>query len=203
MHNDTRALLNAYLDGELSGTRLQELQRHLAECEPCRNELSELRQVSELLQAAPMPEFMPAGRFASNLMLKLPRRPVGDVTAKPASLAWWFVPAGLLGSWYFVQTVFTLTNAVTAAQMAGLLGQAARWLSGGQETVWFAAMTGLFGSRAGMAQPALTWLNTLSVTGTNLLEGFLWQALIALLYWGWLSAWWFRRRPRPMQMENA
>ncbi|HVM71823.1 MAG TPA: zf-HC2 domain-containing protein [Anaerolineales bacterium] len=203
MHDDMRVLLNAYLDGELKGTRLQDLKHHLAECEPCRNELNELRQVSALLQAAPTPEFMPAGRFASNLMLTLPRRSMHDLPSKPASLAWWFVPAGLLGSWYFIQTVFTLTNAVSAAQMAGLLGQAARWLSGGQQTVWFAAMTSLLGSRAGTAQPTLSLLNTLSVTGANLLNGFLWQALIALLYWSWLSVWWFKRRPRSMEIVTT
>ena len=119
-----------------------------------------------------------------------------------SSRIWWLAPAGLLAAWFFVQTVFTLTSAVTAAQITGLMGQAARWLSGGQETVWFAAVTSLFGSQA-PAEPALSLLNTLSVTGANLLDGFLWQALIVLLYWGWLSAWWLMRRPRPMKMENA
>jgi hypothetical protein len=160
--------------------------------------LKELRLVSNLLQTAPDPEFMPAGRFASNLMLNLPRRSMRDLPPKPGYLAWWLLPAGILAAWYFVQTVLTLTGAVTVVQMTGLLG-----LGGGQETIWFAAITSLFGSQAGTAQPALSLLNMLSVTGVNLLDGFLWQALIVLLYWGWLSVWWFRRRPRPMKMENA
>ena len=197
MHEDMRALLSAYLDGELHGTRLLEMKLHLSACESCRNELKELRLVSDLLQAAPDPEFMPAGRFASNLMLTLPRRTMRDLPPKPGSLVWWLVPGVLLAAWVFVQTVFTLTGAVTAAQISGLLG------SGGQETIWFAAVTSLFGSQAAPAQPALSLLNTLTVTGTNLLDGFLWQALIVLLYWGWLSVWWLMRRPRPMKMENA
>jgi anti-sigma factor RsiW len=203
MHEDMRALLNAYLDGELRGTRLAEMKVHLAGCEACRNELKELRLVSNLLQAAPEPEFMPAGRFASNLMLSLPRRSMRDLPPKPGSLAWWLAPAGILAAWFFVQTVFTLTNAVSAVQVTGLLGQAVQWLNGGQETIWFAAVSGLFGSQAGAAQPALSLLNTLTVTGTNLLDGFLWQALIVALYWGWLSVWWLRGRPRPMKMESA
>ena len=203
MHEDMRALLNAYLDGELRGTRLMEMKVHLAGCEACRNELKELRLVSDLLQAAPDPEFIPAARFASNLALTLPRRNMHGLPPKPGSLAWWLVPAGILAAWYFFQTIFTLTGAFTAVQMTGLLGQAARWVSSGQETIWFAAVTGLFGSQAGAAQPALSLLNTLSVTGVNLLDGFLWQALIVLLYWGWLAVWWFRRRPRPMKMESA
>ena len=146
MHEDMRALLNAYLDGELRGTRLMEMKVHLAGCEACRNELKELRLVSDLLQAAPDPEFIPAARFASNLALTLPRRNMHGLPPKPGSLAWWLVPAGILAAWYFFQTIFTLTGAFTAVQMTGLLGQAARWLSSGQETIWFAAVTGLFGS---------------------------------------------------------
>ena len=160
MHEDMRALLSAYLDGELRGTRLLEMKLHLSACEACRNELKELRLVSDMLKAAPLPEFMPAERSASNLMLSLPRRTMRDLPPKPGSLIWWLVPAGLLAAWFFIQTVFTLTGAVTAAQMTGLLGQAARWLNGGQETVWFAAVASLFGSQASTAQPELSLLNT-------------------------------------------
>jgi anti-sigma factor RsiW len=203
MHEEMLPLLNAYLDGELLGNRLRELELHLSVCETCRNDLKELRLVSARLQAAPAPEFMPAGRFASNLVLSLPRRRMGEPPAHPGALAWWLVPAGILAAWFFIQTVFTLTDAVTAAQMTGLLGQAARWLNGGQETIWFAALTSLFGSQVGAAQPELSLMNTLNVFGVHLLDGFLWQALIVLLYWGWLSIWWFRGRPRLMKMENA
>lgn len=203
MHENVRALLNAYLDGELHGTRLQEIKNHLYVCEACRNELKELRLVSDLLKASLSPEFMPAERFASNLALRLPRRNVRDLPQKPTSQTWWLVPAGLLAAWFFVQTVFTLSGVVNAAQITGLLGQAAKWLGGGQETIWFAAETGLFGSQAGGAQSELSLLNTLNVYGAHLLDGFLWQALIVLLYWGWLSVWWLRRRPRPIMMESA
>ena len=203
MHEDMRTLLNAYLDGELHGTRLLEMKLHLASCESCRNELKELRLVSDLLKAAPAPEFMPVERFVSNLTLSLPRRTLRDLPPKPSSLAWWLVPAGLLAAWFFVQTVFTLTGVVSVADTTGLLGNAASWLGGGQETVWFAAVTSLFGGQAGGAQPTLSLLNELNIFGANLLTGFLWQALIVLLYWSWLFVWWLRRRPRPMKMGNA
>jgi anti-sigma factor RsiW len=203
MHEDMRAQLNAYLDGELHGTRLLDVKHHLDSCESCRNELKELHLVSDLLQTAPAPEFMPAERFISNLTLSLPRRTLRDLPTKPGSLAWWLIPAGILGAWFFMQTVFALTGMVTAAQTAGLLGQAASQLGGGQETVWFAAVTSLFGAQAGGAQSALSLLNQLNVIGANLLTGFLWQALIVLFYWVWLFVWWLRHRPQPMKMENA
>jgi len=203
MHDEMRTLLNAYLDGELHGTRLLELKSHLADCESCRDELKELRLVSDLLQAAPAPEFMPAERFASNLSLILPRRNLHDLQSKPASLKWWLIPAGLMGAWFFVQTVFILTNIVTVGQTTGLLGQAVNWLGSSQQTAWFAALTSFFGGQSGGITATLSLLNRLDITGVNLLKGFLWQALIVLLYWSWLFVLWLRRRPQLVQLNNA
>ena len=202
MQNDMRTLLNGYLDGELHGARLQEMQRHLTTCESCRIELMELRLVSDLLQADPSPEFIPAERFVTNLTLRLPRRTLRALPQKPIFLAWWLVPAGLLGAWFFVQTVFALTDAVTAANLTGILGQAANWLGGGHQMAWFTAVTGLFGSQSGGVQSTLSLLNEVNVFGANLLKGFLWQALIVLVYWIWLLVLWFYRRPQLMQMDN-
>ncbi len=203
MHEDMSALLNAYLDGELHGSRLLEMEHHLTGCEACRNELKELQSVSDMLQADPTPDFLPARRFTSNLVLNLPRRRMGELPAQPSSLAWWLVPAGILAAWFFIQTVFTMTNAVTAVQMTGLLGQTAKWLNGGQEVIWFTGISSLFGSRVVITLPELSLMNTLNVFAVNLLDGFLWQALIVLLYWCWLSVWWFQGRPRPIKMKNA
>jgi anti-sigma factor RsiW len=203
MHEEMRSLLNAYLDDELHGKRLLEMKTHLTTCATCRNELKDLQLVSDLLQAAPVPEFMPADRFVSNLTLSLPRRASRDLSAKSDSLGWWLVPAGLLGAWFFVQTVFILTNVLTAAQTTGLLGQASTWLGGGQQMTWFAAMTSFAGTQMGGLQPTLSVLNNLDILSVNLLVGFLWQALIVVLYWGWLVAWWLRRRPRLLGLGNA
>ena len=203
MHEDMRTLLNVYLDGELHGKSLNELKSHLATCESCRKELKELQLVSELLQAAPTPEFMPAERFASNLALSLPRRRFQERPSKTVSLVGWLVPTGLLGAWFFVQTLFTLTNAITALQSTGLLGMAASGLGAGQETLWFAAATSLFGGQAAGAQSTLSLLNSLNIFGVNLLDGFLWQALIAMLYWAWLFIWWLLRRSRPQNIKTA
>jgi hypothetical protein len=202
MHDDMCTLLNGYLDGELHGARLQEMQRHLTTCESCRRELMELRLVSELLRADPSPEFMPAERFVKNITLRLPRGTLHDLPPKPGSLAWWLVPAGLLGAWFFVQTVFALTDAVTAANLTGILGKAAIWLGGGHQMAWFTALTGLFGSQGGGVQSTLSLLNQVNVFGANLLKGFLWQVLIVLVYWLWLLVLWLYRRPQLMRMGN-
>lgn len=189
MHEDMHPLLNAYLDGELQGNRLQEFKIHLASCETCRDELYELGLISDLLHAAPSPEFMPADRFASSLALQLPRRTQHALPTIFSRKAWWLVPVGLLTVWFFVQTVFTLTNLVTAASTIGLLGQFGRWFGSGNVTAWFVAVTSLFGGQVNGMQSTLSWLNELNIFGVSWLEGFLWQALIVLLYWGWLFVW--------------
>jgi predicted anti-sigma-YlaC factor YlaD len=202
MHEDILPLLNAYLDGELHGTRLLQVQNHLASCEACRNELKELRRVSDLLQAAPAPEFTPADRFVANLTLSLPRRPLASQPPKPGSLLWWLVPAGLLVAWFFVQTAFTLTNVVTAADAAGLLGNASSFFSSGTDhTLWFNALTGLLGGQS--TGTSLSLLDQVSAFGTSLFTSFLVQAAIVLAYWAWLTVWWLRRRPRPMRITAS
>jgi anti-sigma factor RsiW len=204
MHEEMRTLLNAYLDGELHGQRLWEMETHMASCEACRNELKELRMVSDLLQTDSAPEFTPTDRFVSRLNLSLPRHILHARPPKPSSLAWWLVPVGLIGTWFFVQTVFTLTEVVTAANMTGLLGNTSGWLvGGGQESIWFSTATSLFSGQAAGAEPTLSLLNNVSVFAAELVSGFLWQAVIVLLYWAWLLLWWFQRGSRTMKMQKA
>jgi len=195
--------LNAYLDGELGGLRQRQVEQHLERCAACRAELEALRGLSALLrETPPAAEFTPTGRFVTNLMLSLPRRPDASQPRKAASLGWWLAPAGLLGAWFFLRTVLTLTGVFTAADATGLLGQANAWFTGGQpQAAWFVAITSLFGSQMSAAQQStLSLFNQVSVFGGDLFSGFLWQAAIVLLYWVWLAAWWFRHAPRPMKI---
>lgn len=195
--------LNAYLDGELGGLRQRQVEQHLERCAACRAELEALRGLSALLrETPPAAEFTPTGRFVTNLMLSLPRRPDASQPRKAASLGWWLAPAGLLGAWFFLRTVLTLTGVFTAADATGLLGQANAWFTSSQpQAAWFVAITSLFGSQMSAAQQStLSLFNQVSVFGGDLFSGFLWQAAIVLLYWVWLAAWWFRHAPRPMKI---
>jgi hypothetical protein len=202
MHEEMRALLNAYLDGELQGKRLREMETHLVSCTECKKELGELRLVSEKLQADTSVEAPSAERFTSQLTLRLPRLGKIDRRPKPSSLVWWLVPAGLLMGWVFIQTVYTLTNLVTAANLTGLLGSASQWLGSGQESVWLGTAATLFGGQL-LAQPILSLLNNVSVSVSNFFIGYVWQAGIVLLYWAWLGAWWLRHNRQPGKIETA
>ena len=66
--------LNAYLDGELNGSQLQQVEAHLAECEACQAELESLERLSSLLHEVPAPEFTSPERFAAQVNLRLPHR---------------------------------------------------------------------------------------------------------------------------------
>ena len=90
--------LNAFLDGELDMRTQSEVLAHLDTCQSCTDELEALRRVSQILRAAPQPEFTPADAFKDRLMLQLPRReealPQADHTAN-----WllWLAPVIVLG----------------------------------------------------------------------------------------------------------
>ncbi|MEW5941843.1 MAG: zf-HC2 domain-containing protein [Chloroflexota bacterium] len=205
MHKELFPLLNAYLDGELHGTRLREMERHLDSCEICRTELTELRLVSDLLRAAPSPAFTPADRFASNLTLNLPRHPQRSQPRNLAPLTWWLVPVGLLGLWFFLQTVFTLTNVVHVANLSGLLGQSAPWLTESPtQTAWFAVTSNLLGAQlSGGEQSALSMLNGINVFGLDLFQSLLWRAGILMAGLAWLVFWQGWRETSPMKIETT
>jgi anti-sigma factor RsiW len=204
MHNQLFPLLNAYLDGELRGTRLREMERHLTICALCQRELDDLRRVSDLVRAAPQPAFTPADRFAANLTLILPRRPQRSQLSSAPSPAWWLVPAGLLGLWFFLQTVSALTNFVYAAEASGMLGQVAPSLSVGEtQTAWFAAASNLFSVQMSASQQStLSLLNQVNIFGTGFLQGMFWQAGLVALCLIWALAWKIWGEDSPVRIEN-
>jgi len=191
MHNQLFPLLNAYLDGELRGTRLRDMERHLDSCAICQRELDDLRRVSDLVRAAPQPAFTSADRFAANLTLLLPRRPQQSQPQRTTSPTWWLIPAGLIGLLFFIQTVFTLSNIVRAADATGLLSQVAPWLSEGQaQATWFTATSSLFGAQMNANQHStLSALNQFTIFSADWLQGLIWQAGLVLLCIGWFVVW--------------
>jgi hypothetical protein len=208
-------LLGAYLDGELQGLRLRQVEEHLEKCAACRKELVEMRHLSELLQESyPVESFMPADRFAANMVLRLsgqeesrrlPRQAGAAPSRKPLDFIWWLVPVGMLGAWVFVQAVFTVSSLVSTADLAGLFGNTSAWLqSGSEQSLWFTASMSLFGNQIqGNSRAILNLLNNFSVFGAGLAVQLLIQAGIALVYWIWLGLWWKRRQATAAQPLSA
>jgi len=124
-------LLGAYLDGELHGRQLHKVEAHLAECETCQAERESLQALSEILQEASAPDFPLPERFASNVTLRLARRPETPLQRQALEIGWWMVPVGLLVAWIFISTTGLVSNLVSAADKVGLLNGASVGLYSG------------------------------------------------------------------------
>jgi predicted anti-sigma-YlaC factor YlaD len=184
--------LNAYLDGELRGARLQHVETHLAECSECRLELESLQKLSSLLHEVPTPEFTPSERFATEVNLLLPHKRVITSRRKVVEIGWWMVPVGLLTIWIFIGTSFLVTDILAAVNGLGLVPGISDWLVFGplNGPTWSAAL-GQLGILRG---DSLDWaLSTEILTRTSLLQVTL-EVSIALLYLSWIAIWWARRR---------
>ncbi len=187
--------LSAYLDGELPNAQLRQVEKHLTECDECQAELEQMRKLSALLhQAVPADEFLPTERFAANLTLSLPRRPAQSQPRKALEIGWWLIPVGALGVWLFFQVTFSLSSVILTVSETGLLGNGF-WLQGNPpQTRWFSLAMDLFGGQIGFTGKfILSALNDLSLFIQNLADHFIWQALFATLYLGWLASWWLRQ----------
>jgi len=193
--------LSAYLDGELQGLRLSQVETHLNECAACRSELTELRSLSALLKdTAPAETFTSTERFVANLTFRLPRHPETARRRPATGIVWWLVPVAVLGAWVFAQTVLTVSTLVSTANFAGLFGNAAAWLqSSPQHTNLFSATMNLLGGGLNEnVQALLSILDDLRIVQWDLTTQLLWQAVIGILYWIWLAMWWFRQRAEAM-----
>ncbi len=199
--------MSAYHDGELRGARLRQVENHLAECAECQAELDEMLSLSALLrETAPEGDFLSSERFAANLALNLPRQPeISQPRSKAREVGWWLVPAGVLGTWLFIQVTFSLRSVVLFAADAGLLGSDLAWLQGNPlQMGWFASAINLFGNQVGLAgQVVLSGLNEAHLFLTQVTGSLFPQALLAVIYLGWLAAWWLRYQARSSQSKGS
>jgi anti-sigma factor RsiW len=192
MSEHVMELLNAYLDRELRGSHLQQVEAHLAECQVCREELEALARISSLVREIPAPEFMPVERFTAQVNLRLPLRRTGPPQSRLREAGWWMIPVGLLVAWVFVSTAFFVSDVLSAAGNMGLLASVSDWMTfdSASQADWSA----LLGQVGALSGERLGWaILTEAFTRTSLLQIIL-QASIALLYLSWMAIWWTRRQ---------
>jgi predicted anti-sigma-YlaC factor YlaD len=186
--------LNAYLDGELRGARLQQMELHLAECPDCQAALQLLEKLSDLLHEAPTPEFTPPERFATEVNLLLPHRQITASRRKILEIGWWMIPIGLLGVWVFLGSFFALNDVLDAANRLGLLPGASDWLiSLSFHEAYWSATLGQLGVLSGNS---LDWAASTEVFTRTSLPQLILQISIALSYLSWLAILWVRLRRR-------
>ena len=184
--------LNAYLDGELHGARLQHVEEHLTECQDCQTELEALERLSGLLHQVPVPEFISPERFAMQVNLFLPQKRLMTSRKKILEIGWWMIPVGLFAIWIFIGTSFLVSDMLAAANGLGLMPGISDWLVfGSSNGAYWSATLAQIGVLSGNS---LDWAAfTEAFTKTSLLEITL-EVSIALLYLSWIAIWWARHR---------
>ena len=182
--------LNAYLDGELHGSRLQHVEAHLAECQACQSELQSLERLSGLLHKVPTPEFTSPERFAAQVNLRLPHQQTATRGKRILEVGWWMIPVGLLGAWIFINTSFLVSDILSAANNLGLLTGISDWLffSSSGEAYWSSTL-GQFGLLSGNS---LDWVASTEAFTRTSIPQISFQISIALLYLSWIAIWWAR-----------
>ena len=182
-------LLGAYIDGELGGGQIRKVETHLDECQSCLEEYYALQALSETLRTAPAPDFPTPERFAADVALRLPRKPVKPLRTRALEVGWWLAPVGLIIVWIFVSTTILVSNVVTAASGFGLLDSASAWLVAGSPGAEYSAFIGQFGLLEGNS---LEWFTFSESFTRTFITSIFWQVAIAVLYLSWLAIWWTR-----------
>jgi predicted anti-sigma-YlaC factor YlaD len=197
--------LGPYHDGELQGRRLRQVEEHLEQCAACRTELEQLRKLSALLQESPVAVTSTSpDRFAAQVGLRMVRRQEKPTWQKVLETGWRLTPAGLVGAWAFVQTVFIVAGIALIALQVGagidVLGlevpRGETWLSAGLSLV-----LGLMGAELG--DTARTILHLLGTLGWVIMLYLIALVVIGMLYWSWLVSLWARRRHQELQPQTS
>jgi hypothetical protein len=203
VHHPTAIRLAAYSDGELGKGAAREVEHHLKNCAQCQAELATLHTLSVRLQEFRLPNGMGEDTWEHVLPL-LPER---QTAAQPSSGGFlrWLPPIGLIASNAMLQAVvivalglWTLSSLglfdwrelalpmlPAAGQLPGLspedaIGYLLSWLVAAPLGPGFSTLTRAWGADMG---EALSWLVPSGLT----MVGF---ASLALLYLGWLLAYW-------------
>jgi predicted anti-sigma-YlaC factor YlaD len=192
MSKHVTELLNTYLDGELHGSQLHQVEDHLAECEACQAELKSLESLSSLLHEVPTPDFTPPERFAAQVSLRLPHSKPLTPGRKALEIGWWMIPVGLLAAWVFINTTFLVDDMLSVASNFGLLTGVSDWMAFGTSNAanWSTTL-GQFGVLRGNTLDFA--VSTETFTRTSLPQLIL-HVSIALLYLSWIAIWWARHQ---------
>jgi len=194
MSNHVNEWLNAYLDGELKGRQLQQVEEHLLECEACQAELDSLMGLSALLHEIPAPEFTSPERFVTQVNLLLPQKRIASSKPQASELGWWMIPVGILAVWVFISTAVIVSNMVSAADTLGLLdGTTASLISAPSDTADVTSTLGQFGVLQGNN---LQWAERSESFTREVFPQFVWQVSIGLMYLSWMVVWWVRHTRR-------
>ncbi len=200
MNQHVSQWIEAYADGELRGSRLQQVEAHLQACASCQGEFEQLRKLSTLLQADPRPAPRNSPeRFAAQVGLRLSRKPTPPVWQRTLRLGWQATPLGIIAVWTFLQVALFLTGVLQNLGLEQFLAPSQPVFS--PSPAGFTLLN-LFGTSLwDVAQQALPWLDLAEPSFATLGLELSITVITALLLWSWLVSWWAVRqrqlRPQP------
>jgi anti-sigma factor RsiW len=124
MNEHVNGWLTAYFDGQLGERRSQKVREHLKECASCRKELAGLENLRHLLGENPAASgLLPAQQFASQVAMRLTRRPSRSLSQRTIRAVWGSIPAVLLTIWAIAQAMFILITISGTVANLGLWGR--------------------------------------------------------------------------------
>jgi len=184
--------LGPYLDGELEGKRLVQVEAHLAQCETCQKGLAELRQLSAILQESPdVKGLQSPAAFVAQVVGKLEGRHQEAAWQRALRAGWRLAPAGLLGAWAFGQALAIVATVALLAVRAGVGGEVLAGLLPAGGEGWMADLAGLSsGDLGGLISAGWSLLRGSIGVGWTVAAAVVPLAVVALLYCGWLAFWW-------------
>lgn len=206
MNEHVTHLLGAYHDGELQGKRLKDVQKHLADCDFCQDELDQLSELSKLLVTAPSPTNLSLeDTFVSQVVLRMPRKPSEPVVKRVFNLGWQAAPIGILGVWAFVQSLLMVSGILFLLMRLGfeldpLTDLVAQPSSGFNLGLLFAFEGNNIGDLGSTAVETLLNGGPLGWSSTLYLALVL---VLGLLYASWMASWWVRQRQKEFAMEGV
>jgi hypothetical protein len=192
MNGHIHALIEIYLDGEMTPQQKQQVETHLAQCADCSCRVAEQRSLSNLLrEVPPAVPLKPEKQFVAEVGLLLNRQ---QIAARPyqrfLNLTWQMIPLGLILAYGFVQTVFILSN------LLGFIPGATDSLTGQSSLLpaWLLMPHSM--SSLSIVFGHFNLLDWDWLTGLMALVG------ISLLYVCWLITWWIHTQPKMEKLTN-
>ncbi|HIC88378.1 MAG TPA: hypothetical protein EYP04_03120 [Anaerolineae bacterium] len=189
--------LEAYVDGELSGTERQRVKRHLRRCPVCREEVAALQSLSELLKGVHCPwhRFSSAEAFWARLESRLGRQILPgtlDVAVKRGLL--WLLPAGVVLAQALLSAVGLVTLLLSASSSLGVVDASPLqadllpssvpwWMPDGLLPLQLGSDVSVLGQLLGRGSGS--WVSFLLPTFVL----FVGTLVLGALYLGWLLVW--------------
>jgi hypothetical protein len=206
MNEHVTHLLGAYHDGELRGKRLNEVNKHLAECTLCQDELDHLNALSQLLLTIPSPTNISSeDTFVAQVALRMPRKPTEPTVKRIFNLGWQAAPVGILGVWAFVQSLLMVSGILFLLLRLGLdlepLTELITMPTGG---INMGMLFGFEGSGVGdLGRTALGTLFSGGPLGWGAMGYLALVLVLGLLYASWIASWWVRQRHDQLATETV